>query len=260
MEASPGSECADPTQLAQKLGRLVETSRRQAETIARLEQKVLLAEQTIRAAEDALTLERSMRDELEKKNTKKSETIQELESFRGEMEKELSYLRDQLKDANSGKATLAGNFDTFTESAKTEIRSLKEKLDEFAKKIHHNEIQRINEKLAVDQHVGDLNMRLNVYEEQINQYKTQMVELCPDVYIAKATALDQQLASLHVERSEEKAALAALLKENNAKLKAALEDANIQKAKCMDAELRLNEIVKENAFLRELQSNSLTRT
>ena len=254
-------DSVDPAALTQKLARLVETSRRQSEAIARLEQKVLMAEQTIRAAEEVLGGERAVREELEKKNDKKSETIKELESFRGEMELELNNLREQLKEANTGKSALSSNFENFTDSAKAEIRTLKMKLDEFAKKTHMNEIQRLNEKLAVDQHVADLNMKLKVHEQEIAIYKTQMAEISPDVYIAKATSLDQQLAKLHAERSEEKAALAALLTENNAKLSAALESVNMEKTQRLDAELRLAETLKENAFLRDLNSNrTSTRT
>jgi hypothetical protein len=241
----------------QKIAKLVETSRRQTETITRLEQKVLMAEQTVRAAETALDAERAMRDELEKKNEKKSFMIKVLESFRAEIEVELNNLREQMKDACSKKTTLSSHFDVFTESAKSEIRVLKSKLDEFGKKTHLNEIQRLHEKLAVDQHVADINMKLNIQQGEIAIYKAQLAQVSPDVYIAKATSLDQQLSQLYTERSEEKAALATLLTENNAKLKNAIEAVETQKALRLDAELCLNETQKENAFLRDLHS---TRT
>ena len=252
-------EDADPTAITQKFLRLVESSRRQAETIVRLEQKILMAEQAIRIAEEALGAEQAMRDEFEQKNIKKSETIKALESFRAEIEVEVKSLREQLKEANTEKSSLSSNFNKFTESAKSEIQGLKIKLEEFAKKTHMNDLERMHEKITFDQTVADLNMKLKIREEEVQIYKSQLSKISPDVYIAKATSLDQQLARLHAERSEEKAALATLLTDIKTKLEAALIATETEKSKRLDAELRLQELLKENAFLIN-STRSSTRT
>jgi hypothetical protein len=218
----------------------------------RLETHLALAEKTVLAAEEALTEERELRKALEQKNEKNGETIKELESFRNEMEKELANLRDQLKEANGEKSVLSKNFEVFTETAKSEIRNLKLKLDDFAREAHQVELQRLNDKLVVDNQLAQLKAHNQILEQQVVLYKEALEALGEgaEKHVAKTIQLDTSLSKLHAERSEEKTALAALLNDNKLKLRNVLDQLECEKLKTLDLTMKLQEFEKENVFLK----------
>lgn len=222
-----------------------------------LETHLALAEKTVLAAEEALAEERALRRALEAKNEKNGETIRELENFRGEMEKELSNLREQLKEANNEKFALSKNFEFFTDTAKCEIRNLKLKLDDFARQAHQTELQRISEKLSVDNHLAQLTATNKLLEEQVLMYKRALLELGEgsEKHINKAIALETSLNKIHVERSEEKTALAALLNDNKLKLQNISDQLERERLKAEDLALQLGEVQKENLFLKAKNSS-----
>ena len=110
-------------------------SRRQGETISKLERKIVAAAEAHKFLEEALQDERKMRAEfLAERNAidaeveEKSGTILQLENFRKMCEAEISELQMQNLSLTEEKKKMSENFEKFAETATSEIRQLQAKV------------------------------------------------------------------------------------------------------------------------------------